>query len=542
MTVAQVSTDGVASGNSQFFGIREALREGYALLDAIAEGLAAGARENPVMTAAPFHFDSRRLCMLAYQSALREVRWRFWTTTYLSSGFWGGSNSDILHWNREALRRLTQSGTAGRRLFLLPSSPEAEIRRWCDQRILMQKYDDAAGLADLDRRFANLCGTVAELSALGCEVRSTQDIARRHKALPDGISMDGLDSELAIYDEWRFDLFHGGRSGTIQSVNVYTPVMQLFESHFRCAVDYFEQLWRDASPMSDLLDRIKETLNHTTQRIDYHPIWLARYDHALPKHDDILKRSEFRAVERTLRRRALWGGLSRVLDVGTCTARYPIGLRDAVASDGEIFGVDNDRDAVRFARRNVADLCNADARIHIEQFDFCAGEFALPRPFDLITCMLGTLLHFSCDGAAAGPPYEDGLQRALDRFAALLSDNGVVFFSIWTAQARRERRVLSIYSEEDKRRLAAWRVTSRQLHERLRAAGLKTVARERIEHRMELYCCMRESGADARVADKDGESEHGGDSNGERRRQQRRLRAKPKLASARWRECGQAQR
>src|SRR4029077_8814469 len=127
----------------------------------------------------------------------------------------------------------------------------------------------------------------------------------RHKALPAKISMDGVDSELAIYDDWRFDLFQGGQLGAIQSVRIYTPVMELFESHLRLIVDYFEALWREANPVSDLLDRIKEAGEQSVKRIDYHPIWLARYDHALPKDDDRLKRREFEAVERKLRRRGL---------------------------------------------------------------------------------------------------------------------------------------------------------------------------------------------------------------------------------------------
>ena len=507
MTRARALSDLAATGDLTSFGIAEALREGYASLDCIADGLLVGAGSGRPRMVQPFHFDSLRLCMAAYKSALCDVQWRFWTTTYLSSGFWRNENPDILQWNRRALQNLKHAGTAARRLFLLPLSPEAEIQRWYDQRILMHKYDDAAGLADLDRRLVNLCYNVERLSELGCEVRTTHDAAGRYKALPAEISMDGVDAELAIYDDWRFDLFQGGQSGAVQSVKVYTPVMEHFESHFCSIVDYFESIWRTADPMSNLLARIRQASEQSAKRIDYHPIWLARYDHALPKDDDLLKRSEFEEVERTLQSRALWGGLRRVLDVGTCTARYPIGLRGAVAEDGQIFGVDNDRDAVRFARRNVTDACAADRRIRIEHLDFCAEQFALAGPFDLITCMLGTLLHFSCSDKAE-PPYADRLQQALERFAALLSDDGVLFFSIWTPRARRAQHVLSIYSEDDKRQLATWSVTSKQLCERLQAAGLHIAARTPIGLRMYLYCCTRAGAGNAKSQPDGGES-HG---------------------------------
>jgi SAM-dependent methyltransferase len=515
MDHAPALSDRAAIGDFATFGIAEALREGYAALDSIASGLRASADDGRPQTSEPFHFDSGRLCRLAYKEALYDVQWRFWTTTYLSSGFWGDENSDILQWNRWALQNLKRAGSPARRLFLLPRSPEMEIRRWCDQRILMHKYDDAAGLANLDSRLASLCHNVERLTAQGCAVRTAYDAAARHKMLPAAISIDGFDSELAIYDDWRFDLFQGGQLGAIQSVKVYTPVMEHFESHLRSIVDYFESLWREADPMSDLLDRLRAASEQSAKRIDYHPIWLARYDHALPEDDDLLKRREFEGVENELRRRALWGRLRRLLDVGTCTGRYPIALRSAVAADGQIFGVDNDRDAVRFARRNVADACGGDARISIEQHDFCAEQFALAGPFDLITCMLGTLLHFSYSDVAE-PPYADSLQLALRRFATLLSDNGVLFFSVWTPKARRTRHVLSIYSEDDKQQLATWSVTSQQLRERLRAAGLDVVARVRVEGRMDLYCCIRAGACNAR------EVAEGGVSRGKTRQDPRR--------------------
>jgi SAM-dependent methyltransferase len=514
MDHAPAVSDRAAIGDRATFGIAEALREGYASLDSIAEGLRAGAGNGRPLTSEPFKFDSGRLCMLAYKEALYDVQWRFWTTTYLSSGFWGDENSDILQWNRWALQNLKRAGSPARRLFLLPRSAEMESRRWCDQRILMLKYDDAAGLANLDSRLASLCNNVERLTAQGCAVRTAYDAAARHKMLPAAISMDGFDSELAIYDDWRFDLFQGGQLGAIQSVKVYTPVMEHFDIYLRSIVEYFESLWREADPMADLLDHLRAASEQSAKRIDYHPIWLARYDHALPEDDDLLKRREFEGVENELRRRARWGRLRRFLDVGTCTGRYPIALRGAMGEDGQIFGVDNDRDAVRFARRNVAEACGGDARISIEQHDFCAEQFALAGPFDLITCMLGTLLHFSCSDAAQ-PPYADSLQRALERFAALLSDDGVLFFSIWTPRARRTRHVLSIYSEDDKQQLARWSVTSQELRRRLRAAGLDIVARARIEDRMDLYCCVRAAACNA------GEVANGGGRHAETRQDQR---------------------
>jgi SAM-dependent methyltransferase len=460
------------------FGMGTALHAGYAALRAISDGLRAHAERPTAAVDEPFHLESSRLALLTYREALSAVRRRFWTTTSLTSEFWSGERNGVVSSNQRLLANVPSGSGAVRRLFLLTAPPDVEVRRRRDERALLRKHDDVRGLAEFDRRIATLRMLCEAASAHDCELRAAYDAAPRY------------DGELAVYDDWRFDVFLTTRSGTILSVDVHTPAMRGFAERLDRAVDYFGALWRDAQPLSELLDRIDAAVAQGDARIDYHPIWLARYEHDLPAEDESLKRAEAAALEAELRRHGLWRTLRRVLDVGTCTGRYPIRLREGVALGGEIVGVDNDEDAVRFARRNVAAAGGGDARIRIEQLDFCAPDAALTGPFDLITCMLGTLAHFARD-RAAGEPFRDDLQRALERFASLLAAGGVLFFSIWTDRARREGRVLSIYSDEDKRRLASWDVSADELERRLRAAGLRVQARAPLEERMELYCCAR---------------------------------------------------
>lgn len=490
MTIEMTSPDLAAevAPDVRHFGVAAALADGYAALDTIATGLDEFANRRLSVMREPIRIDSRRLSLLAYGAALEAVRHRFWTTTYLSSGFWGIEDPEILAWNRDASEALRRNGETVRRLFLLNLSPEAEVRRWRDQHVLLHKYGDAAGARALDERLHSLIANVDSLIELGCDVRIAYDSAKSHRQLPAEWDVDGSDAELAIYDDWRFDIFRGGGLGSVRAVDIYTPALRDFETLLPLVSEYFDGLWSGATPAAVFLQRIRTTLDQSAGRIEYHPLWLARYDHDVSNADDRLKRAEFAAVETILRSRKWWGAIPRLLDVGTCTARYPMALREAVAEDGEILGIDLDWDAVRFARHNVREACATDTRIRIEHADFCAEEFPFDGPFHVITCMLGTLTHFS-RGRADDSARPDDLQRALERFRALLAPDGVLFFTIWTDEARRTRNLLSIYSEEDKRKLALWDGTSAEMDARLAGAGLEVAETVPIDCRMQLYCC-----------------------------------------------------
>jgi SAM-dependent methyltransferase len=470
------------------FGIGATLSQGFADLRAAANQLDKYSSTNVASIKGPFYFDSRKLCIAAYSLALSRVRERFWTTTFLSSGFWAGEDDDILMANFRLMEGLRKSGVATRRLFLISVSLEEEVRRWRDERISLLKCNDVEGISLLDARFTNLFKNLDRLAAQGCDLRVVHDRDGLHNFLPAALNFDHRDSELALYDDWRFDIFSGGRTGTIASVTCFTPVMADFQEYREQLTHYFESLWRKAQPISVLVERIRHMIESVSARINYVPVWLARYDYGLPEEDKLLKIVEMSSVKTQLKQLHRWGKIERYLDVGTCTGRYPINLRNAVVDRGEIIGIDNDLDCVRFARWNIEQECRGDARIRIEHKDFCAEEIGLKGPFGLVTCMLGTLLHFTRDASAA-PPYKDPLQAALERFVGLLSQGGLLFFSVWSDQASEGGGLLSIYSEEDKQRLAKWIPSESELQDRLRAAGLEFGPPVKLEDRMDLYCC-----------------------------------------------------
>ncbi len=469
------------------FGIGTMLRQAQEDLRASAGVLAGYAAARTPNSDKPFVCDSRKLCVLMYTEALSRVRRRFWTTSFLSSGFWAQPDDEILRANLRLLGQLQDSGVVTRRLFLLPLTSEDEAQRWLDERMLLRKSGDADGLAHFDTRFANLCKNIEGLLAHGCDVRVIHDSEERFRGLPPQLRFDGRDSELGLYDDWRVDVFRGGRSGIIESVDSFTPAMWGFESLRGGVEAYFEDLWQKAKPVSALLERIRQAIEYSSSRIDYRLAWLARYDHGLPREDELLKAVELSTVKTELQRLARWGKVRRHLDVGTCTGRYPVSLRDAVDPNGEIVGIDNDMDCINYARWNVQIEVRDDPRLHIERVDFCAEPCKVEGPFDLITCMLGTVIHFRRKRDV--PPYDDPFQRALEKFGELLKDDGLLFLSVWTEAACRSLNMLSIYTEDDKRLLAEWTPSAAELQSRLTAAGLSFEHPYQLENRMELYRC-----------------------------------------------------
>lgn len=441
----------------------------------------------------PLCFDSKRLSLLAYKGAIERVKHRFWTTTFLSSGFWSQDDSEILFENLQLLKKGRDKGQDVRRLFLLTVPIGEQIQRIQDERILLLKCRDHEALKRFDKSLANLTKNVESLVTAGCEVRLVHEDRAASSLLPSNLPVDLLDTEIAIYDDWRFDLFQGGFSGVIDSVRAYTPVICCFESYRDAMIAFFQKLWDESSPILTFLDRLRNTIDYSSTRIDYDVSWLARYDLALTPEDESLKSDEMSGVRVELVRSQRWGHVQRFLDVGTCTGRYPIALKDAVRPDGLIMGVDNDTDCVRYTQAKIARNSSSDERFRIARHDFCSPEMLEVVDFDLITCMMGTICHFqrNNDVTATSLPC-DPFQVALEKFFNLLRPGGIFFFSIWTEDACREQRLLGIYGEQEMERLAGKAFMPREeITQRLNHAKLCLASSIPIQGRLDLYCCIR---------------------------------------------------
>jgi SAM-dependent methyltransferase len=470
------------------FGFSDALARAQQVLDETRRVLLQHQQSGAPSTDKPIYFDSNSMCVTAYLSAIERVTKRYWTTTYLSSGFWSNVDMNILDINIRLMTACKRSGVEVRRLFLLQIPADEEIQRLIDERRVLQKCDDREGLACFDRRLLNLSQNIRTLIQHGCDVRIVHDQEELHRRLPAELCFDPGDSEIAVYDGWRFDLFQGGRSGIIENICGFTPAIVGFLHYREAVVDYFEKLWIQARSIDVFFGRLQKAIDDSSRHINYRMSWLAEYDHALPREDEFLKVSELNSVRVELMRLNRQDNIGRYLDVGTCTGRYPIALRDMVRADGEIVGIDKDIDCVQFTQTNIRRECSEDFRFRIMRHDFCAPEFPSENRFDLITCMMGTLSHF--DHEDRSEPYEDMLQYALEKFARLLAPGGILFFSVWSREACQELRLLSIYSDADKQQLARSAISREALQQRLEAVGFRVARPLLLDRRMDLYRCQ----------------------------------------------------
>lgn len=459
-------------------------------LDEIVGALREFATSLKPIARSPIQFGSTVAPISTYAEALGRVKQRFWTTTFLSSGFWSRPQGQVLAANEEMLARIKKNGGQARRLFLLDQPPNLVLQAYRDHRILqrqLQKYEELEMLQD---QHEHLKSSMKLLFQQGFEVRVVYDEAKVYRSLPNGMLPDPRDSELAIYDDFRIDVFEGGQHGVIHTVKSHSHLFRYFPTYLNAATGYFEELWGKAQPMEEFVEDLQDSVDFAKSKIDYESNWLAIYEYALTQEDEGMKTIELARVEEVLREEVKERDveITRYLDVGTCTGRYPIQLRSWVAPNGKILGVDEDYDCVRFAQANVEQKCPDEKRIEISQCDFLVRKVAIRGEFDLITCMLGTLSHFGWDRSRT---YEDGLQRALNRMATLLNDKGLLFLGTWSEYACNNRKMLGIYSQGDQERLAEWSPGTAELEQRLTMAGLKVVEHVQPEMRLNLTWCRR---------------------------------------------------
>ena len=477
-------------------GIKETLKVYITRLRPHVSNLRDFSQGRIVQSTTPLDFDSTGAILNAYAEALSLVADRFWTTTYLSSGFWIKENIDIVGANTKMLERLRSQSGSSRRLFLLTEPPQSYVNSWKQELIDLRNQNKMYAIKRRKGEFDTIKRGLYKMINEGTEVRVAYDDPNLHlvaQNLAREIGFEYGDSEIAIYDKFRVDIFGGGSNKQITDIRIYSKITRNFNVILDRIENYFDSLWRDAESGEVYLSRLDEAYDSFIRRIDYAPNWLGLYEFGLPHEDEDVKTVEIHRVQEILRNRGLWGNIKRYLDVGTCTARYPLTLRDAVVQGGEILGVDDDPDAVRFARGQCRDRAPGDTRIKIQQIDFAARDIPdIGGKFNLITCMLGTLSHFGWDKNTS---FEDTLQLVLGRFAGLLSREGLLVLGNWSQNAKNKQELLSIYRTSDRRRLAAWTPDTDELKERLNIAGFVVLEQNQlITGRLDLFVCQRRGG------------------------------------------------
>lgn len=485
-TDGRAPSDLAAAAGGDPLGFEETVERALRELSSILRDLRSAREGGAPGLEHPFVLDSASACISTYVEALDRVRRRFWTTTLLSSGFWTHRIERILAANSEMSHRVERGGGRARRLFLLDRPPEQVAEEYRERRILLDRTGKEAELARFDEEFEALVRNVRSLASEGCEVRIVFDPARAFADLP-GADWNSDDCELAIYDEFRVDVFEGGRTGGIRRVTSFSRAMRSFDRHLAAAEAFFAALWERSDAIADFLAHLEEVVAASRKKIHYRANWLARYEFALDEDDAAVKTAEARRIREVLEKRHLWGGIRTCLDVGTCTGRYPILISRGLAPEGRIVGVDDDPECVRFARSNVHRHVNGEGRIELVQGDFGARELELPHaPYQLLTCMMSTVSHFGRDRS---PVFDDPMQAALRRFSDLLDPDGLLVFTTWSRPACEAGTLLSIYDESDTRRLARWTPDRAEMEARLRAAGFATVSCSRPHPRLDFWTC-----------------------------------------------------
>ncbi len=427
-------------------------------------------------------FDAADAALSTYAEALARVQRRFWTTTFLSSGFWNSPQPNVLSANNRMMNTLGGSGGQARRLFLLDAEPGDVLAAIRADRIHLRATGRSRELRRGASEFEHIKRNVRRMVATGCEVRVTFDTRDLHTALPPGLLDDPEDSELAIYDDFRVDTFAGGSVGRVLRARSFCPIVPDFDTYLTAAEAYFDDLWQDAQPIDAFLDAMQQAFDSARTHIEYTSNWLVAHEFDLDPVDSRLKQAEATRVRAALTVAERWGSIGRYLDVGTCTGRYLQLMRDAVSQDGELLGIDEDLDCVRFTEAALDRHCPEDPRIRVECSDFLT--LAPERgPFDVITCMLGTLSHFGWNRSL---DHDDALQDSLTLMRSLLADDGLLILGTWSQLARNRHAMLSIYQDADRRRLARWTPPIEELHARLRQADLEIVRSERPEARLDL--------------------------------------------------------
>jgi SAM-dependent methyltransferase len=447
--------------------------------------LMARAASEPSLQKAPIVLDSRSEAISLYQWGLDRIQSRYWTTSFLKSGFW--VNADVAFpSNRRMLQRLRASSPDIRRLLLFDGDPRREIERTGKEIRDLYRLGRENEMDGLMSTLQKVRHRHEILEGDGCKVRVSQLAPHNRHMHLSSRSFDLVDMEMAIFDGWRLDFYPGGRHGVIEGVEVYCAGVTGFDTELHAASELFEELWYHSAPADAFFRELDAEIRLSLRKIDYRKNWVLDYEYFAPQRDSELREDELRRTLSVLDfLGVVHGQCSAYLDVGTCTGRYPRALGPYVRDDGLIWGIDVDRDCIRMARQ-----LTSDDRIRFTVNDFLAEDFKADVSFDLITCMLGTLTYFNFDRAGE-TPVGSQLRATLRKLRDLLAPGGVLLLSNWSEDAVRDRDgLLAIYEPHDSRRLVLWTPPTWALEEVIKAEGL-TVERSLNLGRLFLLGCRK---------------------------------------------------
>jgi SAM-dependent methyltransferase len=422
----------------------------------------------------------------AYLDGVKEVKESFFTTTYLDSKFWTMKEIGAVKANQYLMTRLAEGGSA-KRLILLTRSIDAELRFQRDQRRLLRSGAPES-VELMDREFAAFYGDNAKLVEKGFEVKVVFDQDEAHDQLPGPMNFRSGEDELALFDDERIDIYSGfTKKRAFPSARMFTDANREFTEIQAMTCDYFNSLW-DNDRAVNFLDfgaLLNGIIEDCKYEIDYEPNWLLRYDQDADDGDARLKEDELQYVLEVL-------GMGtreeiRHLDLGTCTGRYIRELREKCRVTLSV-GIDLDPDCLRHCRGTLTGLPGSDGPQIIEA-DIRQADALPSGPFDVITCMMGTLCHLRRLPAEEGK-FEDHWQTGLENLASRLADGGDAFVGIWnvdTLENGRMGSLLSIYPDRTNRILLELSPPIGEFQQRLEQAALRPVSHKLVRQCLHVF-------------------------------------------------------
>lgn len=408
------------------------------------------------------HFSiNDELVIELYKHGLEKVNERFWTTTYLSSGFWTHGRTDVINANIEMLNRLlSKENKSIRRVFLL-KNPLLEEIRLIGANVAELKNQGLKGenkIQQLFDEFEILKKICSDFQKKGCEIKFFFD-SIDHAS----IGITKYKTEIALYDNLRIDYFDGGEDAEIKGVNIFHEKHKSFNDKKVELTNYFELLWKKSHDINILFEKLEHALKYYSEKIDYSYPRLIQFDYNLNLKDKNLKDEEFAIVSQHLEKENKVERIIEYLDIGTCTGRYPFGLSKKL-SKANILGIDADADCIEFCniqKQKFAKSLNT-KNILFSHTDVLYDNISNTK-FDLVTCMLGTISHF---GWNKNINFEDDLQLTLKKISLSLNSKGTLIIGNWTDFGL-SGNILEIYNDFDRTRLRNFTEKTETLIKRL---------------------------------------------------------------------------
>lgn len=391
-----------------------------------------------------------RHAFIMYVDGLNNVKKRFLTTSYLDSPFWNNEYDDIevLGANQKLVERIgSANGSIDNgihRLFIIPIEINAFISNQVDSVIsdLKNGYPEKHNKLKRSLLEIEYLSSIIEMKIID-QASLPRPIRNSNQNFFNPVKYN---MEIAVYDDFRIDIFRLDAVKIINSTRVFSRKLQDFSVLRSRVLDYYSQAWNNENchSISYYIEVVKEELKYQTKlKVDYDTEWLLNYDHLIKSNNHILE-SEKSTLLGYLKRQGK--KYKNHLDVGVCTGRYPEELKKveiveksfAIDMDSDVaFWMSNFRQNIPFLRWDI----RLPSVVNELKKTFNIGSY------DIITCMVSTISHFDKEEKFRKFNFRTGIEQALINLSFLLNKNGILVISTWKDFSILRNGEISLYKD-----------------------------------------------------------------------------------------------